>query len=112
MAALRGHRVVFVVAGEVLGGAERGALDLAEMMRDEGASVAVLALDDRPGRGRKVAAERRLRWVTEPVPWVGGRLHKSASLATFGILLACAGIAGIAGLAVFSRHQRRFAELV
>lgn len=80
MAALRGHRVVFVVAGEVLGGAERGALDLAEMMRDEGASVAVLALDDRPGRGRQVAAERRLRWVTEPVPWVGGRLHKSASL--------------------------------
>ncbi len=80
MTALRGHRVVFVVAGEVLGGAERGALDLAEMLREEGASVAVLALDDRPGRGREVAAERRLRWVTEPVPWVGGRLHKSASL--------------------------------
>jgi ABC-type polysaccharide/polyol phosphate export permease len=40
---------------------------------------------------------------------VGGR---APSLATFGILLACAGVAGAAGLIVFSRHQRRFAELV
>jgi glycosyltransferase involved in cell wall biosynthesis len=80
MIALRARRVVFVVAGEVFGGAERGALDIAEMLREEEASVAVLALDDRPGRGREVAAERGLRWVTEPVPWVGGRLHKSASL--------------------------------
>ena len=40
---------------------------------------------------------------------VGGR---APSLATFGILLACAGVAGVAGLVVFSRHQRRFAELV
>ena len=80
MTALRGRHVVFVVAGEVFGGAERGALDIAEMLREEEASVAVLALDDRPGRGREVAAERGLQWVTEPVPWVGGRLHKSASL--------------------------------
>jgi hypothetical protein len=35
------------VAGEVVGGAERGAFDIAEMLRDDGASVAVLALDDR-----------------------------------------------------------------
>jgi hypothetical protein len=31
MTALRGRRVVFVVAGEVFGGAERGALDIAEV---------------------------------------------------------------------------------
>jgi glycosyltransferase involved in cell wall biosynthesis len=81
MTALRGRRVVFVVAGEVFGGAERGALDIAEILRDEGASVAVLALDDRSGRGREVAAQRRLQWATEPVPWVGGRLEKATSLA-------------------------------
>jgi lipopolysaccharide transport system permease protein len=34
------------------------------------------------------------------------------SAATFGVMLACAGIAGAAGLLVFTRHQRRFAELV
>lgn len=34
------------------------------------------------------------------------------SLATLGILLLCAGAAGAAGLLVFDRHQRRFAELV
>jgi len=44
MAGLRGRSVVFVLAGEVLGGAERGALDLADVFRDEGASVSVLAL--------------------------------------------------------------------
>lgn len=80
MTALRGRRVVFVVAGEVFGGAERGALDIAEMLRDEGASVAVLALDDRPGHGREVAARRGLQWSTEPVPWVGGRVQKGTSL--------------------------------
>jgi glycosyltransferase involved in cell wall biosynthesis len=80
MTALRGRRVVFVVAGEVFGGAERGALDIAEMLRDEGASVAVLALDDRPGRGREVAARRGLQWSTEAVPWVGGRAQKGTSL--------------------------------
>ena len=76
MTALRGRRVVFVVAGEVFGGAERGALDIAGMLRAEGASVVVLALDDRPGRGREVAAQRGLQWATEPVPWVGGRWRR------------------------------------
>jgi lipopolysaccharide transport system permease protein len=38
--------------------------------------------------------------------------RRTPSLATFGILLLCAGAAGAAGLFVFSRHQRRFAELV
>jgi lipopolysaccharide transport system permease protein len=37
---------------------------------------------------------------------------RTPSLATFGILLLCAVAAGMAGLLVFDRHQRRFAELV
>lgn len=80
MAALRGSRVVFVLAGEVFGGAERGALDLAEIVREQGASVAVLALDDRPGRGRDVAAGRGIGWSSVPVPWNGGRMGKARSL--------------------------------
>jgi len=80
MAALRGSRIVFVLAGEVFGGAERGALDLAEIVRDEGASVAVLALDDRPGRGRDVAASREIGWSSLPVSWTGGRVGKARSL--------------------------------
>lgn len=80
MATLRGRRVVFVLAGEVLGGAERGALDLAAVFRDEGASVAVLALDDRPGRGRDVADERGVPWTSVPVPWSGAQVRKGRSL--------------------------------
>jgi glycosyltransferase involved in cell wall biosynthesis len=80
MGALRGTRIVFVVAGEVFGGAERGALDLAEIARNEGASVAILALDDRPGRGRDVAARRGLPWSSAPVPWSGGWVSKGRSL--------------------------------
>ena len=42
-------------AGEVLGGAERGALELAhDLVLGEGASVQVCALDDRPGSARRV----------------------------------------------------------
>lgn len=37
---------------------------------------------------------------------------RTPSFATFGILLLCAAVAGAAGLLVFDRHQRRFAELV
>lgn len=80
MAALRGTSVVFVLAGEVLGGAERGALDLAEVFRDEGASVAVLALDDRPGRARHIAADCGVTWTSVPVPWIGGHVQKGRSL--------------------------------
>ena len=80
MGALRGSRIVFVLAGEVFGGAERGALDLAETVREQGASVAILALDDRPGRAHDVAADRGVPWATAPVPWSGGRIGKGRSL--------------------------------
>jgi hypothetical protein len=80
VARLRGRRVVFVLAGEMFGGAERGALDLAEILRDEGASVAVLALDDRPGRARGVAADRGVDWTSVRVPWTGGRARKAQTL--------------------------------
>ena len=80
MATLRRRRVVFVLAGEVYGGAERGAIDLAAFFREEGASVAVLALDDRPGRARDVAADCGVTWTSTPVPWSGGQVRKGRSL--------------------------------
>ena len=81
-ALLQGRRIVFVLAGEVLGGAERGALDLArDLKRVEGASVAVCALDDRPGRARELAAEYEIPWSCIRIPWTGNRVAKAASLA-------------------------------
>ncbi|HEU5207663.1 MAG TPA: glycosyltransferase family 4 protein [Gaiellaceae bacterium] len=79
MAGLRGRSVVFVLAGEV-SRAERGALDLAEVFRAEGASVGVLALDDRTGRARHIAADRGIPWTSVRVPWSGGHIGKGRSL--------------------------------
>jgi glycosyltransferase involved in cell wall biosynthesis len=79
---IAGKRVVFVLAGEVLGGAERGAIDLAVALRaEEGASVAICALDDRPGGARRLADAYGISWTSIPTPWVGSRGGKLASLA-------------------------------
>ena len=81
---LAGRRVVFVLAGEVLGGAERGALDLArDLTTEHGAAVQVCALDGREGRARQVAAEYGIPWTSARLPWVGSRVQKAASLARF-----------------------------
>jgi glycosyltransferase involved in cell wall biosynthesis len=81
MQRLAGVRVVFVVAGEVLGGAERNTIELAvRFERDEGADVAICALDEVPGRARVVAKSHGLRWITVPTPWVGSHLERSQSL--------------------------------
>lgn len=78
---LEGKRVIFVLAGEVLGGAERGALELARDLRlGEGASVQVCALDDREGSARRVAAEYGIPWTCIRTPWVGSRAEKTVSL--------------------------------
>jgi glycosyltransferase involved in cell wall biosynthesis len=80
-ASLAGKRVVFVFAGEILGGAERGALDLAlPLARAEGAHVEILALDDRPGRARTVAEAEGIPWSTVRTPWTGSRLTRMLSL--------------------------------
>jgi glycosyltransferase involved in cell wall biosynthesis len=72
---------VFVLAGEVLGGAERNALLLAaHLAHERGAVVEVCALDDRPGRARAVAETQGLRWTSVPVPWSGSRRAKASSL--------------------------------
>jgi glycosyltransferase involved in cell wall biosynthesis len=72
---------VFVLAGEVLGGAERNALLLAaHLAHERGAVVEVCALDDRPGRARAVAEAQGLRWTSVPVPWSGSRRAKASSL--------------------------------
>jgi glycosyltransferase involved in cell wall biosynthesis len=72
---------VFVLAGEVLGGAERNALLLAaHLAHERGAAVEVCALDDRPGRARAVAEAQGLRWTSVSVPWSGSRRAKASSL--------------------------------
>ena len=82
---LIGKRVVFVLAGAVVGGAERNALELAGHVIDvEGADVEILALDDRDGRARHLAAEAGISWTAVPVPWLGGQRDKALSLVRFG----------------------------
>ena len=81
VASLAEKRLVFVLAGEVLGGAERNALLLAShLVRNEGAVVEICALDDRPGRARAVAAADDLPWTSVSTPWSGGRRAKALSL--------------------------------
>ena len=71
---LAGKRIIFVFAGEILGGAERGALDLAlPLVRAEGAHVEILALDDRPGRARTIAEAEGIPWSSVRTPWTGSR---------------------------------------
>jgi glycosyltransferase involved in cell wall biosynthesis len=78
---LAGRRVVFVVAGEVLGGAERNAISLAvRFARVEGAEVTIFALDDRPGRARAFAEAEGISWTSVRTPWVGGRAARLLSL--------------------------------
>jgi glycosyltransferase involved in cell wall biosynthesis len=84
-AGLAGKRIVFVLAGEIFGGAERGALDLAvHFARVEGADVRVVALDDRPGRSRGIAESEGIPWSCIRTPWVGGKSAKLASLLEVG----------------------------
>jgi glycosyltransferase involved in cell wall biosynthesis len=79
--ALAGTRIVFVLAGEVLGGAESNAINLAARLAQvHGADVSVCALDDRPGRARQAAASAGIRWEAVRTPWRGGRIARSASL--------------------------------
>jgi glycosyltransferase involved in cell wall biosynthesis len=85
---LAGTRIVFVVAGEVLGGAERNAIDLAvRFARIDGATVHILALDRRAGRARTVAAEEGISWTSVPTPWVGSRFARSLSLLRVALAL-------------------------
>jgi glycosyltransferase involved in cell wall biosynthesis len=80
-ASLAGKRVVFVFAGEILGGAERGALDLAlPLARVEGAQVEILALDDRPGRARTIAEAEGIPWSSVRTPWTGSKSARIVSL--------------------------------
>jgi glycosyltransferase involved in cell wall biosynthesis len=80
-ATLAGKRVIFVFAGEILGGAERGALDLAvPLARAEAAHVEILALDDRPGRARTIAEAEGIPWTSVRTPWTGSRLARMRSL--------------------------------
>jgi glycosyltransferase involved in cell wall biosynthesis len=85
---LAGKRVVFVVAGEVLGGAERNAIELAaRFARVDGATVTICALDDTPGRAREVAEAEGITWRSVRMPWVGSRVAKAFSLLRVALVL-------------------------
>lgn len=87
-ASLAGKRLVFVVAGEVLGGAERNAIDLAvHFSRYDGAEVAICALDDHPGRARRVAEAEGIPWTSVRTPWVGSRWSRAVSLLRVALAL-------------------------
>jgi glycosyltransferase involved in cell wall biosynthesis len=79
-AALRGRRVVFVLAGEVLGGAERASLELARDLSANAASVHICALDNRDGPARSVATQYGIPWSCTKTPWVNGRLQNALAL--------------------------------
>jgi glycosyltransferase involved in cell wall biosynthesis len=80
-ARLAGKRLVFVLAGEVVGGAEQNALNLARHFADvEGSSVEVCALDDKPGRAREIAEAEGIPWSSVRTPWVGSRSAKTVAL--------------------------------
>lgn len=69
---LRGRHIVLVLAGPVLGGAERGALELGrELQHDADARVSVCSLASGDGRAREVAAEFGLPWIELPAYWRG-----------------------------------------
>ena len=87
-ASLAGKRIVFVFAGEILGGAERGALDLAlPLVHAEGAHVEILALDDRPGRAREIAEAEGIPWSSVRTPWTGSRLARTLSVLRVALAL-------------------------
>ena len=79
-AALRGRRIVVVLAGEVFGGAERASLELAHDLVRQAASVHICALDDREGPAREVAADYGIPWTCIKTPWANGRLENAFSL--------------------------------
>jgi glycosyltransferase involved in cell wall biosynthesis len=81
-ATLAGKRIVFVLAGQLLGGAERNALELAiDLKRRHASVVEICALDDRAGEGPAAAARHGIPWRTIRVPWSRGRARKAWELA-------------------------------
>jgi len=80
VASLEGKRIVFVFAGEILGGAERGAFDLALPLKRAGADVQIFALDDRPGRARTIAEREGIPWNSVRTHWTGSRAARVLSL--------------------------------
>ena len=85
---LAGRRVIFVLAGEVLGGAERNALLVAaHLAHVEGATVEICALDDREGRARVIAEAEGIPWSCVRTPWVGSRMSKALSLVRLTVAL-------------------------
>lgn len=67
---LRGRRIVFLFGSFDLGGAEQQGLVLADHLRSvQGADVAILALDPRPGRLSRLCDEQGIPWQGIPFHW-------------------------------------------
>ncbi|MBN2145992.1 MAG: glycosyltransferase [Anaerolineales bacterium] len=80
---LESKRILFVLHGLELGGAERQALQLARYFRDNGNSVYVMGFQV-PGRAAEICDDLRIPWGVVETPWLSPRrLHRLASLIKF-----------------------------
>jgi glycosyltransferase involved in cell wall biosynthesis len=78
------RRVVFVVTGGALGGAERNVLEVAHhLSRSENATVEFCALDAREGRAKSEALAAGFGWTHVGTTWRGRTLSRAAALARF-----------------------------
>lgn len=76
MTSLRGSRIVFVLRFADLGGAERQSLFLARRLQRADASVQVLALTGREGRGSQAFRDAGIPWHCFPLELEGGPLAR------------------------------------
>jgi glycosyltransferase involved in cell wall biosynthesis len=78
---LSGKRIVLVVAWAGMGGAERQALQLVRLLKEErGAHVEVLAFTDERGRFRDAVERLGVTWRSSPLNWSGSRPAKLREL--------------------------------
>jgi glycosyltransferase involved in cell wall biosynthesis len=78
------RRVVFVVTGGALGGAERNVLEVARhLSRSDNAVVDFCALDAREGRAKSEALEAGFGWTHVGTRWHDGKLSTAAALSRF-----------------------------
>jgi glycosyltransferase involved in cell wall biosynthesis len=82
--ALRGKRVVLVLAWSVFGGGERSALSTATYLKNAAAArVEVLALTEEDGRAKTLFEAAGIPWSAAAIPWQGSKHAKAAELVDF-----------------------------
>lgn len=84
---LNGARVIFIVPGFELGGAERQALHLARYLAGEHAARVLVLSYSTPGRASEMCDEYGIPWRTIPWSWPAKRSRRLKSLINLGRLL-------------------------